>query len=607
MVAMLAMLGLALAPATPATAEEAGKSRVLSLVPDDASIVVLVPSLEKVSRDLEMLNNNLDLEVPQMADAIGSLRDQLGVRGLDEKGAAALVMRKLPIPEPGEDFVGGEPEVLLLVPVSDFDAMVGGFNAEDAGNGLHRFTIENTDPIFARRVGDHAVLGPSRDAVADYEAGNGAGKRLIEAAGSDANAIVERSSISVLINVAELGPKLRPLLEQGAEQQLMMMQMMMGNDGAMMEGNVAMMRMAFNAMDLLLRDTRGAVIGLEAGGAGAMMNLGVAFHEDSELGRYVQAGEGAPKLLSRVPNRSFMFAMAADSSALNMAGLYELLTRVLDEDLKDNPMLKGVTSALEMAKLSKGSSSVMFAPRGGLMGLAGGFEGVSVYEVEDVDRFVAAHRQSIEDMAELELDMGAGPGAAMKYRTEYEEDVAEIEGVKVHRYSVEMEVPQAMMAELGPMAGMMQGLAGQKGHVAVKGDRVIVTTGRNIDIVRDALRAVDAESGLGSDGVIPRVRRVMDMDNAAAEGYLDIKPMAEIVAGILPMMGGPQIRVPADLQPLAVAAKTRDGELSARFFAPMSVGRFVRDLVDVFEQLDPGPAPGQPHQPGNGAPRPPAF
>ncbi len=604
--ALLALVGLALGPSVAAQANERqdpALPQVLSLVPEDATIVVVVPNLEQVSRKLALLENELDLGAPPMADALGSLRDQLGARGLDERGSAALVLSKLPIPEPGQQMVDGEPEVLLLVPVTDYDAMVAGFNAAEVDGGVHRFRVADSDPIYARRIGGHAVLGPAPGPVADHQGSEQAARRLIAAAGEGAADTVRRSDVSMLVNVAEIGPRLRPILEQVRDEQLMMMQMMMGGDNQMVAANTAIMQMTFKAMDLALRDTRGAVLGLEVGGAGAMMSLSVAFREGSDIARHVRAGQGAPRLMARLPNRPFLFTMAGDSRAVDLAGLMDLLAADLGDELKDNVMLQGMTGGLDMARLSKATSSVTFAPRGGLMGLMAGFEGVNIYEVEDTDRFVQAHREGIEQMAEVEMDMGMGPEAALRFRSRYQQNAATVNGVQVHRFSVEMQMPPAAMGELGPMAAILQGMGGQQGFVAARGDHVVVTSGQNVNLVREALQALEADRGLGSDGVIPRIRRIVGIENPAAEGYVDIKPLAEIVGAMLPMMGGPQIRVPADLQPLAMSAATRDGEITTRFFVPMSIGRFVRDMVDVFEQLQEAPPP----MPQNGAPRPPAF
>ena len=110
---------------------------VLDLAAPDADAIVVVPNLSGLSRGLAALQQALGLPLPQMDDALGAFKRQMGmVEGLNDNGAMLLVTQDLVsalTTEPPR-----LPSVVLIMPTANYAAFVGGLggDGDEAGPGL---------------------------------------------------------------------------------------------------------------------------------------------------------------------------------------------------------------------------------------------------------------------------------------------------------------------------------------------------------------------------------------------------------------------------------------------------------------------------------------
>lgn len=136
---------------------------VLNLVPDDALALVTAHHILDTKKGVEGLLRKL--EVPfDASDDYAEFTDFLErLEGWDEKGTHALVF----LPLEGRT----EPEVVVLVPVTNYKQFARSLGADPEAAGSTEFKIENGPSGYIANKGEYAVLAEN----------NASGRRLIDA------------------------------------------------------------------------------------------------------------------------------------------------------------------------------------------------------------------------------------------------------------------------------------------------------------------------------------------------------------------------------------------------------------------------------------------
>jgi hypothetical protein len=185
----------------------------LSQAPQDAQLVFIVPSMSQFSGKLAMLNQNLGLDIPELADALGTFKAETGIGdGMNDTGSAMLVIHDLATAID----TGEEPDILLILPVTDYAAFVAGFQEEGAapaGAGVTQVTMPDGQAGFARESGGYAILGNKEDAVANFTPGGDAGV-IGGRVGSLGAKSLSESDAAVYIDLEALAPSLMPKIDQ---------------------------------------------------------------------------------------------------------------------------------------------------------------------------------------------------------------------------------------------------------------------------------------------------------------------------------------------------------------------------------------------------------
>src|SRR5690554_3435335 len=93
---------------------------VLDLVSAQSQVIVVIPSLSRLSERMGQVNDAAGFGIPGLGDTLGEFKRSVGiVRGLRDDGPMVLAFHRI-------DAEGGLPFTMLL-PVSDFGAFVGNF------------------------------------------------------------------------------------------------------------------------------------------------------------------------------------------------------------------------------------------------------------------------------------------------------------------------------------------------------------------------------------------------------------------------------------------------------------------------------------------------
>src|SRR5436305_387249 len=140
------VLGLAVAAlATASTARTARAAGVMDQVPADVAAVWKINHIQDTSTKLAALLQALGVTdfVPMMSDPLNALQTETGMTaGLDKTGDGAVIILNGPWDNQPT------PPIVLLVPVSDYKAFVGGLTAvrtEGDVSVVHFKSDESTD------------------------------------------------------------------------------------------------------------------------------------------------------------------------------------------------------------------------------------------------------------------------------------------------------------------------------------------------------------------------------------------------------------------------------------------------------------------------------
>jgi hypothetical protein len=590
-------------------------AELLDAAPADAELVVLLPDPDRLDQQLAELSadTGLDRYAPALDNALATFKRQVGLReGINDQGPMLLAVSGLAASLQAEfDDTPEQPEptVLALTSVRDYEGFVrqlGGDPAADAA----AITLAGGQDGFARKVNDFALLGDTQENVAGYAPG-GRGQAMLDALGDLAVGPADDAVVLIYADVAAMASALDTGLIQMREE----LQQQMGVAAEQMPAGT--MDIAQGTIDVYTAALRELVAGTDrvmlSGGlddAGLTLHAGLSLKNGSKLAGYFPApaagGTSPGALLAGLPDEPFIYAAAIDGGGFAWAQMMDDLTGMVEAGVGGNAGVVAMyLESLEMMKDADAMASVFFAPQPAAMMTGGFFTTLTVYQVEDAERFVAAQRSYIEKLGDLKVPMPAlqpgQPAGEMTFNARYTDKALVIDGVEVDEFRVNTVLPPEMMQQFGPMAALM-GNSGQNGYIAAKGDRVLITTVTDQQLITRGLRALDAEAGFGSGGVVQQMREQRLAEGAWLESYLSLGGVAQTVNPFLPMLlpGGQPLDVPDDLAPLALGANSDGDGLAVRLVVPASLLRFG---VDTYEQLVPADEAATPRDGARRAPR----
>jgi hypothetical protein len=588
----------------------------LSQAPEGAQLVAIIPSMSELSGKLAMLNQTLGIDQDEMTDALGAFKAEVGIGdGLDDAGSALFVVQDLATAIQAEE----EPDVLMILPVTDYAAFVASFQAEGAapaGAGVTELVLPDGQAGFAKESGGYAVLGNSEQAVADYTPGGDAdavGSRVGELgqhylAGCDA---------AIYIDLEALAPTLITAIDEGITEALASFEQV-AEMGMMQESDLetmrAMMTLYATAGKAIVGSSQGFVVALDINEHGIGITDSIQFKADSPVMKYLPGGgSGTASILARLPKGSYIVAGAYDAKSLAFSDLFEAAMAVLPED---NPQADLYRKCMPLVKQVQQYAGVFYTPDpNALMTGTGALNVLQTYKVDDSASFMTQAKDYISDMNGMSIPMAVpgvgadGEEAAMTYTTSYTDNALQLDGVQVDQYSMQVQMPQQMMMQMGPMAGMMQMFTNFNGYATEDDGHYISSTTLDQQLISKGLASGKTGDGMGADDKLAEVREKAIPPGAAAEAYLSFAGIIETVGPMAMMFGMPAIEAPQDLAPVAVGLGIQGNSSAARFYVPNETIKFIIDTVkDVQTQMMPGPGgpaeqEAQPY--GEGAPPPP--
>lgn len=592
--------------ASPALADDVAAAPTVTAMLDqaagDAEIVIAIPSLSGLSEAVAAFatETGLDQIAPEFDDGLGAFKRQMGwLEGVDDEGAMLVVVSGLAdaITAEMNDQPGGDPEAIMLVPVSNYQVFVAQLGGDPAADAT-AVTYKNLDGYqsdgYAKELNGYAVMGDTLEAVQAYAAGD-QGKAMAEALGPIVTDYLNGGDALIVLDMAALAPSFNLAIDKALEEINAEIQ---GPDNGMPAGMDGMLTSMINLYEqsgrLLVDGTDKLLLSMDFGDDGVGMTVSSKLTGDSELaGFFAPAAEakgesGSGALLASLPDQSYIFASSVDATRFGLTALVEKITEAMG-DGNDAGFMAMYQESLAIMKDVKGVASVFYAPDPAAMMAGGFYTSLTVYDVADADAFLASQKASLEKLSEIKVAlpaMQAGqPESEMTFTTTYTEKALVIDGTEVHQFQINTILPPEMMQQFGPMAALM-GNSGTGGYIAAKDGKVIVSTVTDPQLITRGLQALGNDDGVGSAGTIATLRENNLPDDASMEVYLSLAGIAETANPFLMMFlpGGDQVEIPADLPPLAMGGAS-DGEgVAMHMFVPHALVDFG---VKTYHQFAP--------------------
>lgn len=549
---------------------------VLDMVPQNSLGGVVAPSL--ASLDESTVNLFAAVGMPVLTTPSQMMAEAGFGAGIDPGRPIAMVM----VPGPMDQ---DEPPLAIFLPTINHDAMLGGFDAADAGGGLDSFRL-NGQEVFARQVGNgYTLIGSMREVISGFEPAEGALKHHASMMGKHGMSTAENSVAFAFVNMPALEPLLADewagIRENLGEGMNDAMKMNPATGQVDPEQARAAMGKALDLAQGFVEDGGYGVMGLRAGAMGIGVQYAMDFEPGAETAAmFAQPGDSS-SMLAKLPNNPFIFASAMDyenSAAQRLTELFKELTALGG---MNQPGMQGLAGLVEGAE---GNATALYPSPGGMMG--GLFTGMVTYtRVDDTAGYVG----QMEKMAGAE-----GPLAVSLTRNE-----SDLDGKPVHGWSMSfgMDPNNPASMQMMQVSQMLFGGPRLSGYIIESDGGVYQTMSKNLALVQGAAGGEDGS--LAQSQAIEQLRDVLP-GPAAAEMYIGLRSIYDMLSPMAAMMGVQiQTEVPADLPPVGMTIATGDGGFSGGMFVPAPVLRVGVSLgmeMQAMQQQQNGGMNGQQDQ-----------
>jgi hypothetical protein len=538
---------------------------VLSKIPATAPGFMAVANLKKASDKLAMLNQELGLEQPEMADTLAMIQQMTGVeKGLNADGSMAIIMLTMPDPD------GAEPLAVALIPVTDYKAFLGNFQATDTG-GITPISMFG-EPAFAKKSGNFAVVSDSDKALNAYVDNNPAD--VAKSVGSLGKLVAAGSDMMVYMDMAVVGPVALPMINEAMATMKADMPAEAGAEGAMA---IAVLDVYADVLRTMMTQGQAVLMGMDLDQQGVGLSGSIQFKPGSDMAKtFANAPEGKVNF-NRLPARPFMFAASLNMKALPLAKWITDFAAKLPAGTPMATMIKSAIPTLEATEVQQ----AMYPPDPNAPAPSL-FSAINVYVTDKPDQLKAAYRQSVESLNNLALLPG------MTYQTTYVENVMQVAGKPVDQYSVKFNMPPEAMAEMGPLAMFIQGM---NGYVATADGALIGTSGSDPVLLNEAVKAAAGGKDLTANPLVQSSQSKL-LPHRMMEGYVGVSAVLQMVGNFVAMFAPEmQFNFPGDLPPIAFGISMNEGGAGKRLYIPM---RVMKTVAETMKKLDGPQAPPPP-------------
>lgn len=609
--ALLALSGQAIAKVPAA----------LDRVPKNAMLVVATDNFEQTTNRIKNYADKLRIEdTEDFDDFVKQLSE---TKGFKKDGSLALVMMAPPADAKkddagkagdsdmnGDDAGHGDHDdpmqrAVVLAQTTDYKQFVTELGG-DASAKVTKVEGMGDMPMFVRDAGDGwIIIAPVEETVASFQPAEHALKQHEELLGVVGNRAAQTSDVILIANWETIAPQFSKQIDRAvadAKKSGKRRNPMFGpippETMAQFIAPIEDVARAYN------RDAQTCVAGIGLGEDGLTIDFGAQFKPKSQIAGFFQSTGKADNTLAALPQTPFLFAVSTDTTspgtrqiAHNASDIAEKMLTIAKDEAKRQAadgdkaaskqadlmikMLEGQTAGIrDIAKSIDKIDGVDFvwgySPA--MLAGAGLFSGV-IYQARGSDP--AALKSLFVDRIKATQEMD-GP---MKMEASVTANAAEVSGVKLDSWAVKPKMdPNDPIASQMAMVNMfIFGATGQmSGNIATTKNAAIVTFTPNTQVMQSALDAAAGKNTMAENkGVATAVKGLPE--GSLARGLIGTKSIFDLAQMGMSFAGMPiQLKVPADVPPMAVGVTGDGGGMHIRFHAPMQV---VSTIGDVMQQV----------------------
>lgn len=575
-------------------------------IPKSVVAVVATDNFDQTTKRIKGYAEKLKLDD---MDEFDDFVEKVGeTPGFKKEGSIALVVmpegEKKAEDAEGEEHHDPMDRAVLLAQVSDYKAMVKELGGDPEAK-VAKVDGIGDEPTFVRDIGGGwIVMGPAEEPVTSFTPAEKMLKAHEEALGTVGNKVAENADILVYANMEAL----RAHIEKGIDKAVKEAKKNGTKGNPMMAGfSPEAMNQIIQPMETVARafarDAQACVQAITLGEKGLSFDLGAQFKAKSEIAGFFDSPGKADSTLASLPAMPFLFAASVDTSApgtrkvfKNAGEIADKMIGVAKDEIKkqieaDPAKGKQLETALKMIdaqtqgirqfgknvdKLNGMDMIMGYSPA--LLAGAGLFSSVIMQQrTSDPAAFQAMAVDQLKA-----ADNVAGP---MKVESTFTPGSAEVGGVKLDGWTVKpkMDPNDPGASQIAMVNMFIFGATGQmSGFFATTKDALITTYSPNTQIMQQALDAAAGKNTLGAEkGVTTAVAGLPS--GTMARGLIGTKSIFDLVQMGLSFTGQPiQLKVPADVPPIALGATANNGGTHFRFYAPIQV---INTIGDVFQQF----------------------
>lgn len=598
----------------------------LNRVPKNAMLVIATDNFEKTTGRIKAYAEKLRAEDTEDFDDF--VEELSGTKGFKKDGSLALVVmapaadaKNEEAKKDGDDETGPRDRddpmerAVVLAQTTDYKELVTELGGDPAAK-VAKVEGLGDMPMFVRDIGEGWVIfGPIESTVTAFTPGDKMLKQHEEALGVVGNRAAGASDILMVANWEAIAPLFGKQIDRavadakkGGRRSNPMFGPIAPETVAQFIAPIEQVARAYN------RDAQTCVAGIGLGDGGLTVDLGAQFKPKSEIAGFFQGTGKADSSLASLPATPFLFAVSADTSnpgarqmVRNAADITEKMLTTAKEEAKrqaanpDKPASKQADTALKMFEsqsagirnLAKSIDKIdgvdfVWGYSPAMLAGAGLFSG-GIYQARGSDP--AALKAIFVDQIKASQNMD-GP---MKMEATITPNAAEVGGVKLDGWALKPKTdPNDPDASQMAMVNMfIFGATGQmSGNIATTKNAAIVTYSPNTQVMQMALDAAAGKGTIAGDkGVATAVKGLPE--GSWARGLIGTKSLFDLAQMGMSFAGMPiQLKVPADVPPMAVGITGDGGGMHLRFYAPMQVISTIGDVMQQFrdaqEQGDEG-------------------
>jgi hypothetical protein len=511
---------------------------------------------------------------PEMADPLGALEQAAHIgKGVNRAGDLAFVFV-----DPAT--VGGDEEkaLLILVPVSDYQAFVGNVkNPKAQGDITEATSQEGDEQLYLAKWGTYAAVSQAKETLGKKPTG-------LKLQGA---AVRESDTKDALLyaNMAALKTRLLPQLQNARPELLKQVEQGLGGagEGAKKFTPVvkALANQVLNMGQEFLTDARSATVGLNLTDTGLATTVMADFEPNSYLGKLAsEMKQTDAPLTVGLPDRKYFAFGGATIEPKTAARVFGEILDPVAKELANVPEAKSINTVVNATKRSLGATngfSIGYVAPMAALGQESILQAVTVVS-GDAATQQAAQRESLQAMGDIMKMLPQQPNMTTEFK--YTPGSKTVAGVQLDGFETKMNMPDddPQAAQMKQIMAWVYGPNGMTGVAGVASPQSFVMIQGGPDaLISDTIAAAKANANTVSSPASVKAVAAQLPQKRAMAFYVELDTLVTTGVRYAKGLGLPvNVRLPNDLPPIGMTAGAEQTAIRVDSFVPLDL---VKGLV----------------------------